>query len=249
MSVMAWDSLPAGYPPVVIALSGLFVLCGLGRYIHLRRASIKVVPNYKGLQKELLAVLLAGLHLAALISLITSHATPLFIASAAAAFAASLLIPALSFIEHGRSISPSAILNIYLFASLVLDAVGIAWLRIVTGDRSPSPWRIAVLVVTSVLLVLESQNKRAILREPFQNASTEETAGIFSKTFLVWILPLLRKGDKQLLILDDLFDMHSELSSQLLRSQMLRHWGKRSCYMLLSNAPSGRMPECFQSCC
>ncbi|PYH87605.1 P-loop containing nucleoside triphosphate hydrolase protein [Aspergillus ellipticus CBS 707.79] len=211
----------------VLSLSGLFILAALGRYFHLRRSPIKVVPNYRGLWKELLAVLLAGLHLAVLISL-TTHARPLSLAPAIATFAASLLIPALSFVEHGRSICPSTILNLYLFASLVLDVVRIAWLRIVTNDGTLSPWALAITAVTSLLLVLEAQNKRSILREQWQNASAEETAGIFSRIFLAWILPLLRKGNGQLLILDDLFDMHSELSSQVLRGRMLRYWGKRS---------------------
>ena len=160
-----------------------------------------------------------------LISLIPAH-NPIVIAASAVSFTASLLVPILSFLEHGRSVSPSATLNIYLLVVLVLDLVRLAWVYIIINEVSSS-WRLAIPVVTFVLLILEAHDKRAILREPWQDVSLEETTSVLSKAFLWWIVPLLQKGNKQILILDDLFSMHSELSSQSLRDRMLGYWGTR----------------------
>ncbi|PYI11439.1 putative multidrug resistance protein [Aspergillus sclerotiicarbonarius CBS 121057] len=159
-------------------------------------------------------------------SLIATH-NAIAIAASAVAFTASLLVPVLSFLEHSRSVSPSATLNIYLLVVLGLNLVRLAWSYIIINHVS-SPWNVAISVVTFLLLILEAYDKRAILREPWQNVSPEETTSVFSKAFLCWIIPLLRKGNKQILILDDLFSMHSELSAQSLRHRMLGYWGKRS---------------------
>ncbi|RAL01356.1 putative multidrug resistance protein [Aspergillus ibericus CBS 121593] len=223
---MAWDLTSPSSPSWVLGPSVIFIISAVWRCIRLRREPIKVIPNYRGLWKVLLAFVFAGLHLRVLISVIAAH-NPIAIAASAVAFTASLFVPLLSFIEHGRSVSPSATLNIYLLVALALGLIRLAWIHVVLHDVS-SPWNVAIPAVAFALLILEAHDKRSLLREPWQNVSLEETTSVLSKAFLWWILPLLRKGNQQILILDDLFSMHSELSSQSLRDRMLRFWGKRS---------------------
>ena len=78
-----------------------------------------------------------------------------------------------------------------------------------------------------VLLILESREKSAILKEPYKSLSPEEKSGIFSRTFLWWINPLIADGYKRLLSIEDLPKIDSEFSAAPLRDAMQKGWDQR----------------------
>lgn len=147
----------------------------------------------------------------------------------AASFAAALAVGPLSFIEHSRSIRPSAALELYLLVTLVLDAIQI-WGFPLGANASPVVYIALVEVCLKlVLFVLEAQDKRAILREPWRHLSPETIAGTINRTFIWWINPLIIKGYRTLLSNDDLPPLEGELSSGPLRVAFQRAWDQCMC--------------------
>ena len=78
-----------------------------------------------------------------------------------------------------------------------------------------------------MLLILESREKSRILKEPYKSLSPEEKAGVFSRTFLWWVNPLIIDGYKRLLSAEDLPKINSEFASAPLRDAMQKGWDQR----------------------
>jgi len=104
----------------------------------------------------------------ALLILWTSHRlTNATVPAAVLSFAAALAIFCLSRFEHSRSIRPSVILNVYLLASLVFDAVQVRTLYL----RHDDPLILGLFAINIgiklTLLLLEAKNKRHFLKQPY----------------------------------------------------------------------------------
>ncbi|OJJ51777.1 hypothetical protein ASPZODRAFT_57391 [Penicilliopsis zonata CBS 506.65] len=212
--------------------SVVFLLCAPWTCLQLRKESIKVRQNYRGFLKLLTSLVLLALQLSRLVlELLADPHSIRYVSATALEFACSLAISFLSFVHHGRSISPSDLLNVYLATSIGIDIAKAVLLSITTAHEcNVSMLSIALMAVKTVLLGLETQSKRSILREPWtsQNLSFEETDGVFSRITFWRVNALLQRGRKQLLKLDDLPTLHSELSSSLLRERMRVCWERRS---------------------
>ena len=64
--------------------------------------------------------------------------------------------------------------------------------------------------------------------------TSEEAAGLLSKTLFFWVLPVLKEGYKATLSLHSLPEIHSSLQSEVLREKILGIWtarGTRSRYV------------------
>ena len=141
------------------------------------------------------------------------------------AFAVSIIVLYLSFLNHARSIRPFDLLNLFLFASVCVDSTQVTLLHLIaTNHCQVSPVSVALIAVKAVLLILELQSKRSILREPWQHLSFEETDSIISQAFYWWVNSLLRKGRYKLLEFEDLPPIPHALSSKILRERMNRCW-------------------------
>ncbi|KAF7719382.1 Uncharacterized protein PECH_004876 [Penicillium ucsense] len=141
----------------------------------------------------------------------------------------TLMLLVLSYIEHTRSARPSFILDAYLFCTLIFDGARTRtlWLRADDGLGN----KIAVvasvaLCIKLILLLLETMEKRRILKEQFTGYPPEATAGLFNRFFFVWLNPLFKKGFSNLLTVDDLFVTDKELSSETLLAKFERRWNK-----------------------
>ncbi|KAI9738030.1 MAG: hypothetical protein M1818_005458 [Claussenomyces sp. TS43310] len=93
----------------------------------------------------------------------------------------------LSILEHGRSITPSTILTVYLVFSAFFDTIQFGLLYVAKSLCSPSALSVAIFLVRLALLVIEARKKTSILREPYQHLAPEETAGFLDTAFFWWV--------------------------------------------------------------
>lgn len=152
-----------------------------------------------------------------------------------AALAASLLSTlasatfcVLSFLEHGRNVGPSTLLVCYLVSAILSDVTRVGLFVVARNLCHPAGLTSALFAAQLILLVLEGQPKRAILREPYDKLSPEETAGFFGVAFFWWVNSFLKKGYSKLLSLDDMPPLVQELNVMKIREAMQRRWDQRS---------------------
>ena len=146
--------------------------------------------------------------------------------SAVFSLLAALAIFMLSRFEHSRSVKPSFVLNIYLFTSLLFDAVQVRTLYLRQDDPGILGLFTATIGIKTVLLLLEAKDKRSYLRAPYNTFSPESTASIFNRSFFWWLNPILAAGFRRILTLDDLFAIDQELLSESLQKRMQVSWNK-----------------------
>lgn len=60
-----------------------------------------------------------------------------------------------------------------------------------------------------------------------ESATSEEAAGLISKVFFFWVLPVLKEGYRTTLSLHSLPEIHSSLQPEVLRKKMLSTWTAR----------------------
>jgi ATP-binding cassette subfamily C (CFTR/MRP) protein 1 len=148
------------------------------------------------------------------------------IASTSLSFVVSLIACALSYTEHSKSLSPSLILNAYLFVSLVLDG---ATLR--TTWLSPLPASIRALITTSftlkaAILILEAKEKREYILNVDHQHSPEDTSGLYSRGLFWWLNPLLLEGFHHLLKPSDLFPVADGMSAAVINERFWNNWDR-----------------------
>ncbi|KAF5492420.1 ABC transporter atnG [Colletotrichum siamense] len=139
----------------------------------------------------------------------------------------------LSWLEHSYSPRPSTLLNVYLLVSLSFDAVQTRTLWLKAHDESSSVILIpaeftAALVIKSGLLVLEVIEKRSLLLPEWRHKTPEETAGVFSRSLLIWLRGILVKGRKTLLAPTDLDPLSEGLGTAHLSCAFGAMWNKQS---------------------
>lgn len=159
---------------------------------------------------------LGALKLAAVVlwanpSAIRTRAT---LAATVLALVSTLGLCLLSHVEHGRSVRPSSILNVYLFASLLFDIAHARtlWLRATDHlNHAIAYVSTATVAAKAVVLVVEALEKRRLLRPKCRQFPPETTGSIFSRFFFWWLNPLFRLGYGQELDVDDLFVLDKQL--------------------------------------
>lgn len=121
------------------------------------------------------------------------------LAASCVSFVASLLLCALSYTEHARSLRPSSLLNVYLLVSILLDAAILRsfWL---SGLSSPIRGLFTVsFAVRAALLVLEAVEKASyVSNRNYDQRNPEETSGLYNRGLFWWMNPLLVDGFRRL---------------------------------------------------
>lgn len=143
---------------------------------------------------------------------------------------AATTVCTLSFLEHGRNIGPSTLLTSYLVITILSDVIQAGLLYVAWNLCNPWGLPSVIFATKLVLLVLESQTKRSILREPYDKLSPEETAGFFGVAFFWWVNKVLKTGYNNVLSLDDMPPLGKSLDVVKTREAMQREWDKRSTY-------------------
>ncbi|KAF7594114.1 hypothetical protein BBP40_010113 [Aspergillus hancockii] len=208
------------------------------RLWHLFRKQRKVVKSWL-LWAKLTTWIVFGafqLTLIALWSLPTADRTQASIAVNAVIAAGVLFLGLLSYAEHNFSVTPSLLLNIYLFITLLFDIAKVRtlWLRELAGINKTIATLTSVAVgVKVLLLLLETVEKRRILKPAYAQYPPEATGGLFNKYFFWWLNPLFKSGYSRLLAVDDLFVLDKQLSSKRLHDALETVWNRGSKSSLL----------------
>lgn len=167
-----------------------------------------------------------------------SRVTNISIAASCISCASSLMSCALSYAEHGKSLRPSSLLNVFLLVSLLLDAALLRtlWLTAIVNGAIRAVFS-ASFGVKAVLVVLEAveksrfllgssgeecrarDNARARVRD---DTAPEETSGLYGRAVYAWVAPLLKTGFRRLLAPADLFVLDAEMKTARLGD---RFWG------------------------
>lgn len=128
-----------------------------------------------------------------------------------------LALAALSWLEHAYSPRLSTLINVYLLALLIFDAVQVRTLWLVDGDHTasllPGEFSAALVIKTSGLF-LEAVEKGNFLPPEWASRRPEETAGVFSRSLLIWLRGILAKGRRTLLSPSDLDPLREGLAQR-----------------------------------
>ncbi|KAE8411413.1 P-loop containing nucleoside triphosphate hydrolase protein [Aspergillus pseudocaelatus] len=185
--------------------------------------------------------LLAILHLIliALWAIPTANRTQASIAANVVLTVGTLFLGILSYAEHNYSVRPSLLLGIYLSITLLFDIAKTRtlWLR----DLAEINRIIAILTsvavgVKALLLLLETVEKRRILKDVYAKYPPEATGGIFNRFFFWWLNPLFKTGFSKLLSVGDLYTLDMQLTSKTLHSSLETMWnnGNRNSLLLVT---------------
>ncbi|KAI8633154.1 putative ABC transporter [Xylariaceae sp. FL1651] len=210
---------------------GLLFLVLPWRILHLQRQQVKTLRTCASSLKQIALLLLAATQLALLVVwtvLPSKLRTRTSIPAAVISFLAALSLVYTSNAEHSRSVRPSSVIGIYVLFSLVLDAAQARtlWLR-----QVPTALPVIFttgLTVKALVCFLEARNKKHALLPPYRQLSSEELAGIYSRTLLWWINPMFWLGYHGNLSFESLYAIDSRLSSTLLQQEFSENWKKRS---------------------
>jgi hypothetical protein len=77
-----------------------------------------------------------------------------------------------------------------------------------------------------IILVLESTEKRSLLKKPFEGCSLESTASTFNRALLWWLNGLLWKGSKSTLTVDSLPTLDDAIKTASNPEELIEKWNK-----------------------
>ena len=153
---------------------------------------------------------------------VITHATE---AAAALCLLCSLVLIPLLHVEHLRSIRPSTLGLIWLFTSMLFDAVQTRTLFLIHDDAILAAIPTAISVCWKLLLIgLELVPKE--LLDPSWNPSKEERSNTFGRHLFLWLLGLFRNGYRTTLTVHDLDKVDQYLSSATLHDDFIQTWEK-----------------------
>ena len=132
----------------------------------------------------------------------------------------------LSVVEHRRSVRPSTLATSYLLASVLFETAWVAAPNLSGCSIGQTFFGLVIgqICVKVALLTLELKGKEAILYPSHQGLAPEDTAGILRNAVFWWINPILARGAKAILALEDLPPVTQSLSSDALWESMSRAW-------------------------
>ncbi|PQE04085.1 ABC multidrug transporter protein [Rutstroemia sp. NJR-2017a BVV2] len=197
-----------------IGPSSLFILLVPWRVAQLYGKRTKILPTSLTGWKPITLSAYTCIQLVLIVLWNTSHAprTSATIASASLNLVSAVSLILLSHFEHSKTIKPSDIINVYLFASLLLDIARVRtqWLLPNREDSIGLTLTISVLLKV-VILCLEATEKRKHLVSTYRNYSRESTSGIFNHLFFWWLNPLFLTGSGKVLSFEDLHSIQRPL--------------------------------------
>ncbi|KEY65241.1 hypothetical protein S7711_08779 [Stachybotrys chartarum IBT 7711] len=125
----------------------------------------------------------------------------------------ALVIAAISYTEHCKSIRPSALLNGYLFLAIILDAAlaRTFWIR---GDMPAIAGVFTVLLAVKVLLLILEELPKTRFAKEKNNVPRETVAGVINRSVFWWLNDLFNRGARLLIGIDDLGNIASKFDSQ-----------------------------------
>lgn len=147
------------------------------------------------------------------------------LAAACVSLVAGVVMVGLSRAEHASgSRRPSALLNTYLLASVVLDGaiVRSLWLSGLVSAGVCGVFT-ASFALRAGVLVLEAVEEKGLLGGG-EGVSPEVVSGLYGRGLLWWMNPLLRDGFRRLLRPDDLYELDGPMGAAVLHEGFWRAW-------------------------
>lgn len=239
--------------PAVVSciVSGIFVALTPSRAYFLRNEKTKVKSGTRAHVKlvsiirscmflrgtnhwQFLVALLAALGGGEIAMPIILSNVPIYdILDVAFSFAGVVGLAWLSFLEHRRSVRPSALVCLYLLASVTSDLYMYTFPAGIYRKRGPFPFvntLVAQIVLKTVLLVLESLNKKSLLLVNSKDYAETDLVGILNRVTFWWINPILKTGNKRILTPGDMPNLDTELNTKRIRDRVLQQWDSRGLY-------------------
>ncbi|KAJ4145410.1 hypothetical protein LMH87_004262 [Akanthomyces muscarius] len=139
--------------------------------------------------------------------------------------AAAVAIAVVVYVEHRHAIRTSAILGLYLATGILIDGTK-ARSYIVRNMAASGGVAAATAAARLILLVLEEIPKSSLLIDPQvrSNAGGEETSGFFTRTFFLFLRPMMNTAYRGVLTMDDLGKLGPQFHSERLSNELSRHW-------------------------
>lgn len=213
--------------------NGLFLLVAarrIHRLIRVHNKTVVVWPLLRACKAALFSVQ-AALQLAVVILQATGHGykARTTIAADAVAVVNTLSLLATSWLEHSRTVRPSAIIQLFLFFSLLFTAprVRTFWLLEGPSQHVVASLVTAALAVQFVVLQVESVPKWThVVSVVPESIAPEERQGVFSRVFFWWLMPLFLAGYQRDLAMDDLCQIDDDLQGRILHDRLQEQWQK-----------------------
>lgn len=146
------------------------------------------------------------------------------LAASGLGIADAVAVTFLTYLEHNRSVRPSSTLCVYLLFSSLFDAAHCRTLWLLDDVQPLATIFSALLAIKVTLLLLEGQNKHALLHDKGQSLGPEATSGIISRSLLWWLNGLFFIGYRTTLSTESLYSLDPELRSQMLLHRMQVNW-------------------------
>lgn len=145
-----------------------------------------------------------------------ANKTAASVASAVVSLVASLLIPVLSYLEHLKSLRPSALLVSFLALTCLFEAVRTRtyWL---SGEVALAATLSVGFGIRLVVLYFETLSKKGLLLAQDEKIAVERLAGPISRTLFYWLNGLMTSGYRGLIQPEDLGPIDDRLLTTHLR--------------------------------
>lgn len=153
------------------------------------------------------------------------------VASSSLCFVASALTIPTSYLEHGKTRTPSTLLSIYLFLTLLLDTAHARtlWLSVASHAMGTDARMFtATVAFKALILLLESKRKTAWLHWDSEKHSPEESSGFFDLGLFTWLTQLSMAGFSSVLSMNNLYSLDDNLSSEKMDNQLSACFGRDS---------------------
>ena len=148
----------------------------------------------------------------------------------------SFVLFTLSYLEHSFSVQPSALLNTYLFVSILFDIARTRTLWLLLSNTAiPSIFTVS-LVLKSLVFSLELAHKArfSISRKEW---TPEERSGVFDKSLFTWLNKLMVTGSKKILSISDLFMLSEKMRAESLQTKFYSVWKYCMCVYIVQRFP------------
>lgn len=131
----------------------------------------------------------------------------------------------LSLLHHPRSHSPCSAAQSFLFITLLLDSARLRSTWLTSSGDAIAFLYVAGFASKALLLVIESLHKtRHCIDQRHVRISPEETAGVFSRSLMLWLVPLFLRGYRAKLTMEDLHHNDEELDSEKVTDALAAAW-------------------------
>lgn len=177
-----------------------------------------------------MAIIYAVLQLALLVLWCHSPAerTRISIPAAVLSFVGAAFICILSHFEHVKTVHPSTIINIYLFFSILFDAVQLRTLWTIHGLSTIASVFSASFSAKTTLLILEAVEKGSFLALPYRWTTPETLSSVYNSSVFWWLNRLLRAGYRKVLAFEDLYALSPDMQSEKLNMKAQDAWSQSS---------------------